>query len=206
MGAAEREAASVSAEAFFDAARALKREQTGEAGVGLTQVEVDAFNAIIGTWKPKPADIPDDYWDMLAGIESGHRPYVKAPTSSASGLYQFIRQTWIGEGGTWGNDMSQAFGGLKPSEEEQLARAMTFTAKNADYLVKRGVPINKASLYAAHFLGAGTAAALIAADIHDRADLIAGEAATNANRSILKGKTVADFLTWLHTKTGDWAR
>jgi hypothetical protein len=37
----------VSAAAFFDAARALKREQTGE---GLTQEEVDALNAIILKW------------------------------------------------------------------------------------------------------------------------------------------------------------
>jgi hypothetical protein len=205
VGAAERETASVSAEAFFDAARALKREQTGEVA-GLTQAEVDAFNAIIATWKPKTAELPDDYWPLLMQIESGGRPYVKAATSSASGLFQFIRSTWLGEGGQWGSDQTQAFGGLRPSPEEQLQRAKSFTQKNADYLVKRGVPINKASLYAAHFLGAGTAAALIAADIHERADLIAGEAATNANRSILKGKTVADFLTWLHTKTGDWAR
>jgi hypothetical protein len=39
----------MSVAAFFDAARALKRETTGG---GLTQEEVDAFNAIIGKWKP----------------------------------------------------------------------------------------------------------------------------------------------------------
>jgi hypothetical protein len=47
---------------------------------------------------------------------------------------------------------------------------------------------------------------VIGADIHARADWLAGEAATKANPSILKGKTVAQFLTWLHKKTGDWAR
>lgn len=153
-----------------------------------------------------PTDIPDDYWPMLAQIESGNRPYVKASSSSASGLYQFIRSTWIGEGGQWGTDTSQAFGGLKPSEAEQLQRAKSFTAKNAATLTARGIPINKASLYAAHFFGDGTAAKVIAADVNARADLIAGEDATNANPSILQGKTVAQFLTWLHTKTGDWAR
>lgn len=39
----------MSAAAFFDAARALKRELTGEAP-GLTQEEVDALNAIILRW------------------------------------------------------------------------------------------------------------------------------------------------------------
>ncbi|OJY63223.1 MAG: hypothetical protein BGP16_00290 [Sphingobium sp. 66-54] len=150
--------------------------------------------------------IPDDYWPMLARIESDNQPYIKAGSSSASGLYQFIRATWIAEGGQWGSDLSQAFGGLKPSVEEQLARAKTFTAKNAGYLRSKGIPINRASLYAAHFFGPQTAARVIGADVDARADLIAGEAATKANPSILRGKTVGQFLTWLHGKTGEWAR
>lgn len=151
-------------------------------------------------------ELPDDYWPLLSKIESGDRPYIKAGSSSASGLYQFIRSTWIGEGGKWGGDMSQAFGGLKPSVGEQLARAKSFTAKNAAILTAKGIPINSASLYAAHFLGVGMAAKVIGADVDARADLIAGEAATKANPSILRGKTVGQFLTWLHGKTGAWAR
>lgn len=155
---------------------------------------------------PEPSDLPDDYWPLLAQIESGGRPYVKASTSSASGLYQFVRATWIGEGGQWGSDLSQAFGGLKPSVEEQLQRAKSFTQKNAAYLRSQGIPINKASLYAAHFLGPATAAKIIAADINESAEALAGPAATRANPSILKAKTVAQFLSWLHIKTGAWAR
>lgn len=150
--------------------------------------------------------IPNDYWSMLSRIESNDQPYVQAETSSASGLYQFIKSTWIGEGGRWGPTLRPAFGGLKPSPEEQLLRVKSLTAKAADYLTKKGIPINKASLYAAHFLGQVTAAAVIGADVEARADHIAGEAATRANPSILKGKTVGQFLSWLHRKTGDWAR
>jgi hypothetical protein len=155
---------------------------------------------------PESPPIPDDYWPMLAKIESGDNPLAKAPTSSGSGLYQFLKATWIGEGGTWGADASRPFGGLTPSREEQTARAKTFTAKNAAYLARVGMPINKATLYAAHFFGAGMAAKVIAADVNSRADLIAGSAATDANPSILRGKTVGQFLTWLHGKTGEWAR
>lgn len=152
------------------------------------------------------ADIPDDYWPMLSKIESNDRPYVQAKSSSASGLYQFIRSTWWGEGGLWGPTLRPAFGGLKPSPEEQLARVKTFTGKNAAYLRKAGIPINKASLYAAHFFGSITAAKVIGAHVNARADLIAGLEATKANPSILKNKTVGQFLTWLHKKTGEWAR
>jgi hypothetical protein len=162
---------------------------------------------------PKPAAvlvgaaaIPDDYWPMLSKIESGDRPYVKAATSSASGLYQFIRSTWIAEGGAWGENMKLAFGGLQPSVPEQLMRAKSFTAKNAAYLTKKGIPINRASLYAAHFLGPITAAHIIGADVGADAGVMAGGAATKANPSILLGKTVGEFLSWLHKKTGEWAR
>lgn len=155
--------------------------------------------------KVDAAGISDAYWPMLSKIESGDRPYIKAGSSSASGLYQFIKSSWVNEGGKWGNDTSRAFGGLMPSPDEQLARAKTFTAKNATYLRSKGIPINKASLYAAHFFGPVTAAAVIGADKGARADLIAGTAATAANPSILKGKTVGDFLAWLQKKTGEWA-
>ena len=150
--------------------------------------------------------IPDAYWPMLARIESGGQPYVQAPSSSASGLYQFIKSTWQAEGGAWGRALRPAFGGLRPSVDEQTARAKTFTAKNAAYLKARGIPINKASLYAAHFFGPLTAAAVIAAPLDASAEAIAGIAATKANPSILKGKTVAQFLSWLKGKTGEMAK
>ena len=158
--------------------------------------------------QPAPAvsEILSSYWPLLAKIESGNRPYVKASTSSASGLYQFIKSTWLGEGGKWGGDMSLAFGGIKPSEAEQLQRAKSFTEKNAAYLKSKSIPINNASLYAAHFLGPVTAAALIGSTTQSRADQIAGAAATKANPSILQGKTVGQFLEWLYNKTGAWAR
>lgn len=182
--------------------------------VGMNEADVDGVpgpltaSCIIakaGIAEPETT-IPDDYWPMLSKIESGDRPYIKAGSSSASGLYQFIRSTWKAEGGQWGPDTTQAFGGLKPSVEEQLQRAKSFTEKNAAVLRSKGIPINKASLYAAHFFGAGMAAKVISAGVNERADLIAGKAATDANPSILRGKTVGEFLTWLHKKTGDWAR
>lgn len=152
------------------------------------------------------SEIPESYWPMLSRIESNDQPYIQAKSSSASGLYQFIRSTWLGEGGQWGPTLRPAFGGLRPSAEEQLRRAKSFTAKNAAELKRRGTPINRASLYAAHFFGVVTAARVIGADVKASAEQIAGPEATKANPSILKGKTVGQFLQWLYNKTGDWAR
>lgn len=98
---------------------------------------------------------------MLSKFESGDQPYVQAKSSTASGLYQFILTSWVGGGGAWGKDAKgeyirrPAFGGLTPSPAEHLARAETFTARNAAVLKARGIPINRASPYAAHFFGAG---------------------------------------------------
>lgn len=191
---------------IFDAIRDARGKGFTPADVNSIDAFLDSLGIARETQVEPVSDIPDDYWPMLSKIESGDRPYVKASTSSASGLYQFIKSTWEGEGGLWGSNPALAFGGLKPSVDEQLARAKTFTAKNAALLKAKGIPINRASLYAAHFFGAGMAAKVIGADVNARADHIAGPAATKANPSILQGKTVGQFLTWLHKKTEDWAR
>lgn len=150
--------------------------------------------------------LPDNYLALLAQIESSNNPLAKAATSTGSGLYQFLRATWIGEGGAWGPDPGKAFGGLKPTRDEQSQRAKTFTTKNAVALAKAGVGVNNATLYAAHFLGVGTALKLLKATSTARADWLAGAGPTKANPSILQGKTVAQFLAWLKAKTGVWAR
>ena len=195
--------------------RTFGLKEDGWAGLE-TVAKLRELAARAGTQVPiaTTSEIPSDYWPMLSKIESSDDLYALPPInkatgfpySSASGLYQFIKATWIGEGGQWGTDRFKAFGGLRPSAEEQLARVKTFTAKNAAYLKAKGVPINKASLYAAHFFGPVTATAVIMADVKASADLIAGPEATKANASILKDKTVGQFLTWLHKKTGEWAR
>lgn len=53
----------MSADAFFDAARALKRELAGD---GLTQEEVDALNAIISQWRRKVSPNPTALADAQA--------------------------------------------------------------------------------------------------------------------------------------------
>lgn len=181
-------------------------EIDGWAGSKTRQALTRSDDVSKNTEKPNTS-IPDSYWPMLSKIESNDRPYVKASTSSASGLYQFIRGTWIEEGGAWGTDMNLAFGGLRPSTDEQLRRAKTFTEKNAMALQAAGIGLNRASLYAAHFLGVGTAIKAINGDVKKPVADYVSDAAVRANPSILgRPKTVGDFLTWLHKKTGDWAR
>jgi hypothetical protein len=145
--------------------------------------------------------IPSNYYDILARIESSNNPYAKATSSSASGLYQFIKDTWIGLGGRWGSNPNLPFGGLRPSVEEQNQRVQTLTNRNASALERVGVAVNNATLYAAHFLGIGGAKRILAADPNTPIEAVTTASQRRANPSILQG-TVGDFFAWLQRKTG----
>jgi hypothetical protein len=138
---------------------------------------------------------------VLARVESGGQPYVKAASSSASGLYQFVKATWTGLGLPWGNDPAQAFGGLTPTVAQQDAAAAQLTQNNASILDKFGIAISNASLYAAHFLGPTAAIAVLSAPSSAPVASLISSSAVNAN-PFLKGMTVADFTNWLHGKVG----
>lgn len=144
--------------------------------------------------------LPDGYLDVLARIESGNRPYVKAPTSSASGLFQFTRATWCALGGSWGPDPAKAFGGLKPSVQEQVERAAAFTQANAAGLAKAGLAVTRSTLYAAHFFGLVTAVKVLKGAASAQVAPLAGAAVMKANH-FLDGMTAGDFRSWLDRKT-----
>lgn len=148
--------------------------------------------------------IPNDYYSRLAQIESNNQLYARNTKSTASGLYQFIRSTWEGLGGKWGTQSGVAFGGLRPSKAEQDRMIATFTQGNATMLQRAGISINKATLYAAHFLGPAGARNILRASPNTPIEQVTSAAQRTANPTILKpGSTVGDFFAWLQRKTGD---
>lgn len=137
-------------------------------------------------------NIPEGYYSLLAKIESGNNPNAKAKTSSASGLYQFIRSTWESLGYAWKDVFDPVL------QNEAIRR---FTTDNAKTLQMSGVAINEATLYAAHFLGVGTAKKALTADDNKPLSSVISSTAITAN-SFLRGMTVGDFKNWLKRKTG----
>ncbi|WP_373489159.1 lytic transglycosylase domain-containing protein [Blastomonas sp.] len=153
-----------------------------------------------------------------ARIESGLNPEAKARTSSATGLFQFIDQSWLGvmekhgqkHGLSWAaNAISrdgrgrfsvddpqtrQAILGLRKNPEVAALMAGEFAADNRDYL-ERGLGREAApvDLYLAHFLGAEGARQFLSQ--HDRnPDAAAAPQfarAAGANRSIFYDKSGA---------------
>lgn len=145
--------------------------------------------------------IPSNYNDILAQIESNNNPTAKASTSSASGLFQFVKSTAISLGLPWGNDPSLPFGGATVSIADQTNAINTLNTQNANVLDKAGIVINNATLYAAHFLGAGVAQDVLANSDGTPISQVVSGAVIKAN-SFLQGMTVGDFKAWLTKKTG----
>ncbi len=124
-----------------------------------------------------------NYLVAQAQLESGMRPDAEAKTSSATGLYQFIEQTWLGlvkdKGQDYGIGWAQnaissnskghltvASKSLKSSilalrKDPELAANLAgeFASDNSDYLEKKiGRKPESVDLYLAHFLGPAGAA------------------------------------------------
>jgi Transglycosylase SLT domain len=152
-----------------------------------------------------------DFLVDQARVESGMNPKAQARTSSATGLYQFTKQTWLStvkaHGAShelgWASDaISQGAGGqlritdpalrqaildLRTQPEAASAMAAELASDNSDFLTSEtGHAPENVDLYLAHFLGAAGAARFITgfdANPDSSAAPAFPEAAT-ANRSV----------------------
>ena len=169
----------------------------------------DVLNAIQQASRKTGVDF--DYLVNQARVESSFRADAKAKTSSATGLYQFIDQTWLGtvkqHGSKHGLDdavskIQQDFQGryfvandadkaailnLRKDPAAASLMAAEFASSNQNYLEsKTGKEASSTDLYVAHFLGAGGASKFLTAMGRDPqqpgADIL--KSAANANKNI----------------------
>jgi len=147
-----------------------------------------------------------NYLLAQAKIESSLDPAARAPTSSAAGLYQFTRSTWIdtldrhgADHGLGWADAAIEGGGLKdPATRAQVMAlrndpdasalmAAELASDNRDALsAQLGRDPDAAELYLAHFLGIGGASRFLSALAADPAQSAAAllPQAAGANRAI----------------------
>lgn len=128
-----------------------------------------------------------------AAAESNFNPTVKAKTSSATGLFQFIESTWMDmvnkHGDKIGIDTDQSrqdLLNLRKDPEIASIMAAKFADDNKSYLEKTiGGDIGNTELYFAHFMGAGGASAFLDQlkknPLSVGADLFPKEARANKN-------------------------
>lgn len=151
-----------------------------------------------------------------AKIESSFNPAARAATSSATGLYQFVDQSWLGVvnqhgakyGLGWAASAIQETGpgryqvadpvlrqqilDLRNHPETASVMAAEHAADNKAYLESRlGRAAQPVDLYLAHFLGVGGASKFLAAHDHNPGAPAATlfPAAARANRSVFYDRT-----------------
>lgn len=134
--------------------------------------------AVASTIKAAARDAGGDFGYLLrqAQVESGLDPHAKASTSSATGLFQFIDDTWMTmvrrhgpqhglaeqsrriEAGNLSAGERAAILDLRKDPALSTRMAAEFAAENARALKAAGTErIGATELYLAHFLGAGGA-------------------------------------------------
>lgn len=141
--------------------------------------------------------VSDETLNAIIQIESSGNPREKASTSSALGLFQFLKGTWIATVKLHRPDLSgmpsEQLLALRTDPKLCIELGARFTEDN---LAMIGRNATGGDLYLAHFLGAGTARKLFRADpATPVSDLVSPEAIA-ANRSIMQGKTAAQVRAW----------
>lgn len=138
----------------------------------------------------------------MANIESGFKATVKAGTSSATGLYQFIRSTWDEMIGKYGAKYGIARGTPPTDPRANALMGAEFIKDNMEFLSKHvDRPLTDGDVYAAHFLGPKGARQLLTSDPNANAVSLMPQAAA-ANGPIFYNKngsprTVAEVYNHL---------
>jgi hypothetical protein len=152
--------------------------------------------------------------ERIIGVESDGDPNAKSKRSSATGLGQFLDETWLDMIRAHRPDLAQGRSQaeiLELRRDAKIAREITarFTERNAEMLRKRGLPVTPGTLYLAHFAGGAGAVAILSAKENADAALVmaTADATGRTNREkIIKANpflerfTVADLRNWADRK------
>jgi len=152
--------------------------------------------------------------ERIIGIESNGNPNAKNKLSSASGLGQFLDETWLEMIRAHRPDLSRGRSEgeiLELRRDPNLSREITarFAERNATALRQQGLPVTPGTVYLAHFAGAAGAVAILSAPENADAALVMAKAdATGRTKreKIVKANpflehfTVADLKTWTDRK------
>ncbi len=163
-----------------------------------------------GSWYRYFLDQPDELAGQTAidavveriiEVESNGDPNAKNSRSSATGLGQFVNETWLDLVREYRPDLTRGHSDgetLELRREAKLAREITrrFVERNAAMLSRRGLPVTGGTVYLAHFAGAAGAVAILSAS--DKADaalvMASADATGRTKRAINKSQSVSRTL------------
>jgi hypothetical protein len=140
----------------------------------------------------------------IVAVESGGDAAAKNPLSSAYGLGQFTKDTWLAAIRRHRPDLAARLTAnelLETRSNPQLAREMVLrhAEDNATVLVRAGHTATAGNVYLAHFAGVGGALKLLAADPAASVSSVLGDAVVRAN-PFLKGMNAGEVVRWAGDK------
>ena len=156
------------------------------------------------------ADAIEAVVERIIKVESNGDPNAKNRRSTATGLGQFLEETWLDMIRTHRPDLAKGRSQAEILElrlDAKIVREITarFSERNAEVLKRRGLPVTPGTLYLAHFAGAaGAVAVLTAMEDADAALVMANADATGRTKReklikanpFLERFTVADLRNW----------
>jgi hypothetical protein len=149
-------------------------------------------------------NVPADVLYGIAKQESNFKTNAKALTSSATGLFQHVTDTW--------NSLAETYGGRygitpQTSRKDPVANALmaaALMAENQRALTANGIPITPGSLYMAHFAGLPTALEVFEAPDAAKVSSVLSAEQRQAN-GFLGNWSVGDLKDWTQGKISKYA-
>jgi len=147
----------------------------------------------------------DNLIKKIIGVESSGDPTAKNPDSSATGLGQFIKDTWLSTIKTHFPEFTSGKGdkellSLRTNPEWSKKVLVKHTEDNRKALSSNKIPTTDTNLYLAHFLGAPTAVKALKANPSSPITTVATAEQIAKNKSILEGKTIGDVIKFAERK------
>ena len=131
----------------------------------------------------------------IAKAESGLRPQIKNPKSSAHGLFQIVDDTWK----QYGGDPKK-----RKDVNENIRIGLEILADNKKALATTlGREPRPGELYAGHFFGKTGAQRVLTANPDAPVSSVVSARVLKANPELLQGKSVSQALSALSAKVGD---
>ncbi len=151
-----------------------------------------------------------DNSDNITWAESRGKTNAQAKTSSALGLGQFVKGTWLDMIRRYRPDLAQGKSDaeiLELRKDADISKEMTrrYAQENEAKLRQAGIPVTPGSTYLMHFAGPSGGIALMNADPNTPVESILSGQAIKAN-PFLQGKTASWVIAWANKKMADAAK
>lgn len=190
----------------FALARNRIHKLAADHAVSMAKRDPAAVGDAIGYRPPGGGSTVDDIAERIIGAESAGDPNATNDNSSATGLGQFIKSTWLRMVKAHRPDL--LVGRTKAEvlalrTNGPLSREITkhYIRHNTEYLSDRGIPASAGNLYLAHFAGEGGAVSVLKSDPDTPVTEILSNDKIVAN-PFLKKMTASDLIAWAYKEVG----